>query len=79
VIDLWNAFRDHAYDWLHTVIVRTRWGYVDNFRAMVVFLGLLCVAYYYFELGWRGIIFGALSYVLIAMIIFWFILPPEDE
>jgi hypothetical protein len=78
VIDYWNSFRDHAYEWLRTVVVRTRLGYVSNLHLMVVFLGLLCIAYYYSELGWRGIIFGTLGYVLTAMIVFWFILGTDD-
>jgi hypothetical protein len=77
-MDDWDAFRDRSYDWLNTVVYHTRWGNIINLHLMTVLLGLLCVAYHYATMGWRGIIFGTLGYILIAMIVFWFIVPKED-
>ena len=78
-MDYWNAFHDRCYVWLNTIVYRTRWGDITNFRLAVVFWGLMCVWYHYLEMGWQGIIYGAFGYVFIAMVIFWFILGTRDD
>jgi len=77
--EYWNAFHDRCHIWLNITVCRTRWGDITNFRMMVVLWGLVCVAYHYAMMGWRGIIFGALGYIFIAMIVFWFILGTRDD